>query len=289
MWKWIGIAAAGLAVVFAGVLWSGVIEDRLFNVWDPNPLDPPPAEQGPFTVEVGRVEVEDGADGEPFGITVYAPTDATEPLPTFAWVMGSNVQAFYHESLHETLASWGYLVVVPDTRPLRFLDLQYHGRVVALAEQAIDLALDGGLGVAADPERLAIGGFSVGGPLAAFTTAGTPEADAVVHWAPSPAPFWQGVDADTRYAKVDQPSFYLFGSLDEFSPASGGPADDMQAAMPNAPSTEVVIEGASHHQFQQPLGSPGLFPPAEIAMEDQQRQAIEATLAWLDEQFAIER
>lgn len=289
MLKWFGIIGLGLLVLLGGVLASGVVENNLFRVWEPNPLDPPPAAQGPFEVATDRIDVPEGADGEPFGITVYRPDGAEGPLPVFVWVMGSNVQAYYHEELHETLASWGYLVVAPDTRPLRFIDLRHHGKVVALAEQATDLALAGELGAEADPDRLALGGYSVGGPLAAFVAAGDDEADALVHWAPAPPPYWQGVDADERYPLVDQPSFYVFGSLDEFSPADGGPADDLQAAMPDAPVTEVVIEGASHHQFQQPLGTPGLFPPADISMEDQQRQAIEATLTWLDETLAIER
>ncbi|MEX1279705.1 MAG: dienelactone hydrolase family protein [Acidimicrobiia bacterium] len=289
MLKWLGIGFGALVVVLAGVLWSGVIEDNLFTVWDPNPLQPNPARQGPFEIVTDRIEVPDGADGEPFGIIVYRPDDADGPLPTFVWVMGSNVQAYYHEALHETLASWGYVVVAPDTRPLRFIDLRHHGKVVALAEQATGLALAGELGVDVDADRLALGGYSVGGPLAALTAADVPEADAIVHWAPAPPPYWQGVDADDRFPRVVQPSLFLLGGVDEFSPPTGGPAEALQAAMPDAPATTIVIEGANHHQFQQPQGGADVWPRAEIGLEDQQRQAIEATLEWLDETLDVER
>ena len=147
----------------------GVLEARLFPVWPPNFIDEPPAELGPYTVEEYRVEVEDGADGSPFGITVFEPEDAEGPLPVFMWVMGSNVQAYYHQSLHETLASWGYLVLVPDTRELLFTDFQYHNRVVQLAEQTLDIFLAQDSKTEIDDSKIGAGGYSVGGPLAAFT------------------------------------------------------------------------------------------------------------------------
>jgi len=267
----------------------GVIESRLFPVWPPNFFDEPPAELGPFEVSESRLEVEDGADGDPFGITIFEPVDAEGPLPVFLWVMGSNVQAYYHQSLHETLASWGYLVLVPDTRELRFTDFQYHNRIVLLAEQTLDIFLAMDSDKVVDDERIGAGGYSVGGPLAAFTAGRAEEIGALVYWAPSGAPFWQGLDADELYANVSAPSLYILGERDENAPADGGTPDDMQEAMPNAPFEEVVIEGANHHQFQQPTGAdPNSLPPG-ITRIEQQRIAIELTLEFLDETFGIER
>ncbi len=237
------VTALAIACLVSG---CGAIEQRLFPIWEPNFFETPPAEQGPFTIVERRVDVADGADGQPFGITVFEPQDAVGPLPVFVWVMGSNVQAYYHQSLHETLARWGYLVLVPDTRPLRFTDFQYHNRLVQLAQQTIGLALDGTIGPAADETRIAGGGYSIGGPLSAFTAARTPQLGALVYWAPSGSPIWQGLDPGELFPQVDEPSLYILGELDDDAPVDGGYPDTMQAAMP-APFQEVVI--ARHGDF----------------------------------------
>lgn len=277
---------AGLATALSGCF---VLEQRLFPVWEENFFEESPAEVGPFAALERRVDVPDGADGQPFGITVFEPADAEGPLPVFVWVMGSNVQAYYHQSLHETLASWGYLVLVPDTRPLRFADFQYHNRLVLLAEQTIGLALAGSLGVQADPGRIAAGGYSVGGPLAAFTAARTPSVGALVYWAPSGAPFWQGLSPDGLYPNVTQPALYILGDRDDDAPVEGGYPSTMQGAMPGSAFDRVIIQGATHHQFQQPTGADGFSNTPGITREEQQGIAIDETRAWLDTVFGIER
>jgi len=276
-------------VICLGLSGCGVLAARLFPVWPPNFFDEPPAELGPFEVAELRLEVEDGADGDPFGITVFEPLNAEGALPVFLWVMGSNVQAYYHQSLHETLASWGYLVVVPDTRELLFTDFQYHNRVVLLAEQALGIILSDESGYNVDTTRIGSGGYSVGGPLAAFTAGRAEEIGALVYWAPSGAPFWQGLDADALYANVSAPSRYILGERDENAPAEGGTPDDMQASMPDAPFEEIVIEGANHHQFQQPVGADSNSLTPGISRIEQQRIAIELTLEFLDNTFGIDR
>jgi len=279
------LPALAIALLGSG---CGVIEQRLFPIWEPNFFDESPAATGSFQVQERRVEVADGADGQPFGITIFEPAGADGALPVLLWVMGSNVQAYYHQSLHETLASWGYLVLVPDTRPLLFTDFQYHNRIVQLAEQTLDLALAGDLGATVDSERIAAGGYSIGGPLAAFTAARADEVDALVFWAPAGTPVWQGVNPDALFGAVDEPSIYILGELDDNAPAEGGFPDEMQSAIPGA-FTEVVIEGASHHQFQQPTGADANSNTPTITREEQQGIAIDTTRAWLDEQFGIER
>jgi hypothetical protein len=73
---------AGLALTVAG---CGI---SIFPVWPPLFFDEPPAEVGPFAVREYRVDVPEGADGQPAGITVFAPTGATDPLPALVWVLG---------------------------------------------------------------------------------------------------------------------------------------------------------------------------------------------------------
>ena len=266
----------------------GRLAQQLFPVWEENYFEKPPAKTGKYAIEEKRIEIEDGADDKPFGITVFQPVDAQGPLPVFMWVMGSNVQAYYHQSLHEILASWGYLVLVPDTRPLSFTDLNYHKRIVLLAEQTLELAMTGGIGPDVDAERIAVGGYSVGGPLAAFTAARSKVINAIVYWAPAGSPVWQGLRPRKLYPLVDEMSLYILGELDDDAPAEGGYPDDMQAAMP-ASFEAFVIEGAIHHQFQQPTGADQFSNTPEISREEQQGIAITKTREWLDTQFKIVR
>ncbi len=280
------VLLAGLAApVLSGCF---VIENIVFPVWEENYFDEPPAPVGPYAVGERRVEVEEGADGKPFGITIFEPVGVEGALPTFVWVMGSNVQAYYHQSLHETLASWGYLVLVPDTRKLRFTDFQYHNRIVLLALQTINLAFDGALGTSPDAERLAVGGYSIGGPLAAFVAAQDARVDQMAFWAPDNSPIWQGVRPGELYPRVTQPALYVLGELDESAGPEEYPAE-MQAEMTASEATVVVIPGGVHLYFQQPTGADGRNPGTDLTRFEQQGIAIETTRTWLDAQFAITR
>jgi len=267
------------------------LEAEIFPVWPANFFDAPPAALGARAVNEFRVEVPNGADGQPAGLTVFAPTDANSaPLPLLLWVTGSNVQAYYHQNLHETLASWGYVVVVPDGRPLTFTDQRYHRRTVDLARQALELALAGDLGVMVDPEQIAAGGYSIGGTLAAVLAGEDARVAAVVLWAPTSSPFWTGVDPAAAFAQVDMPVLFLLAELDHVEPPEGFPRE-MEAAMPQATVTREVIPQGLHLYFQQPTGAdrPGIDPESELTRFEQQGIAIEATRAFLDETFRIER
>jgi dienelactone hydrolase len=260
----------------------GCFDANIFPVWDPNYFDDPPAPVGPFQVEEFRVDVPDGADGSPTGITVFRPLGTDGPLPVFLWVMGSNVQAYYHQSLHETLASWGYAVVISDGRPLTFTDFQYHRRTVDLARQAIQLAVDGELDVEVDESRIAAGGYSIGATMAAFVAAEDPRVAALVFWAPTGSPFWTGVDPDELLAQVTSPSLFLLGELDPIAPATGWPAE-MQNLMADSTATVFVIEQGTHLFFQQPTGADSAADPVtELTRFEQQGIAIEETRDYLN-------
>jgi dienelactone hydrolase len=266
------------------------VESAIFPVWPANFFDEPPTAQGAATVAETRVEIPEGADGEPAGVTVFAPTDAAGPRPALVWVTGSNVQAYYHQSLHETLASWGYVVIVPDGRPLTFTDFEYHRRTIDLAKQALDLALAGDLGVTIDADRLAVGGYSIGGTLAAVMAAEDARVDAIVLWAPTSSPFWTGIpDPRQTLPDVTQPALFLLAELDHVEPPSGFPAE-MQALMTQSATTAVIIPQGLHLYFQQPTGADRPSDPdSTLTRFEQQGIAIEETLAYLDGVLGVER
>ncbi len=260
---------------------------NIFPIWEPNIFDTPPTAQGPFEVSETTVDVPEGADGEPTTITVFTPVGATGQLPAFFWVLGSNVQPYYHQSLHETLASWGYAVIVPGSRPLTFTDFQYHRRNVDLAKQALDLAIAGDLGVTIDETKVGFGGYSIGGTMAVFAAAEDDRIDAVVLWAPTGSPFWTGVEPDSLFPLVTQPVHFVLGELDNLAPPDGFPAE-MQSKMTGATNTQLVIPQGVHLYFQQPTGADSVDDPqTTLTRFEQQGIAIDATKAYLDDQFGL--
>lgn len=271
------------------------LDSAIFPVWPANIFDEQPAEQGTFSVNEFRVNVPDGADGAPTGITVFAPVDANGPRPALLWIMGSNVQAYYHQSLHETLASWGYVVISSDGRELTFTDFQYHRRTIDLALQALDLGLngqlapDGGTAVELDPDKLAVGGYSIGATLSLFAAAEDPRLDAVVTWAVTNSPFWTGVNPAPLYPQITAPTYFLLAEFDHVEPIAGFPRD-IQQQMTQSAITEYVIPEGLHLYFQQPTGADSSTDPeSSLTRFEQQGIAIERTRAWLDEQFEIAR
>lgn len=266
----------------AMILMTAGCDSNIFPVWEPNFFAMNPAELGSFGVTERRVEIDNGADGMPVGFTIFEPVGATQPLPAFIWVLGSNVQAYYHQSLHEALASWGYLVVVPDTRPLTFTDFEYHKRNTDIALQALQMAVDGEFGVAVDAGRIGAGGYSIGGTMAAFAAGLDARIKALVFWAPSDSPFWTGVDPNALLPLVESPSLFLLAELDNVVPANGWPAT-MQGLMANSQKTVETIPMGLHLFFQQPTGADSeADPETTITRPEQQGIAIDRTREYLD-------
>jgi predicted dienelactone hydrolase len=261
---------------------------NIFPIWPANYFAEPPAELGPYGFTEFRVDVPDGADGSPAGITVIAPVGAEGPRPVLLWILGSNVQAYYHQSLHENMASWGYAVIISDGRPLTFTDFSYHDRTIRLALQALEMGLSGELGVSIDEQRIAAGGYSIGATMAIFAAARDARIDAVVAWAPTTSPFWTGVNPEELYPQVTQPAYFLLAELDHVQPIDGFPRE-IQGKMTGSEITEYVIPQGLHLYFQQPTGADSAADPVStLTRFEQQGIAIERTRTWLDEQFGVE-
>lgn len=273
-------AAALLSVCGCG------FETLLFPIVEtPTLLSEPPAAPGPYGLRERRVELPDGADGQPLGITIFEPTDAEGPRPALLWVLGINNRAHFHQSFHENMASWGYVDVIPDTRDFSFFDSQYHERNTANANRAYRALINGELGVSIDPARTAFGGYSVGASMAAFAMASEPDARALVLWAPSPAPIWQGVSPDQLLPRIAQPSFFLLAELDD---VVGDWPSQLQSKMGDSQQTVFTIPQGVHLFFQQPDMVDDRNPPTDITRMEQQRIAIEQTRAYLEAQLEVE-
>lgn len=281
--------SAILGLLAASIFSSTGCDMTIFPIWEPNIFETNPAELGEFDVNERRVEIENGADGMPVGFTIFEPAGATGARPAFIWVLGSNVQSYYHQSLHEALASWGFAVIVPDTRLLTFTDFEYHKRNTDIALQALQLGLDGELGVQIDPDRIAAGGYSIGATMSAFAAAQDDRIKAMVFWAPSDAPFWTGVDPEMLLPMVSVPSLFLLAEFDDIVPVEGWPTT-MQNLMTNSDKTVETIPMGLHLFFQQPTGADSEDDPETmLTREEQQGIAIDRTRTYLDEQLEILR
>lgn len=272
------LMAVGLTAATAG---CPAIPLYLFPKFAPDLFEEPPAPLGPYAWTERRVVVDEGADGQPLGITIFEPVGAEGPRPALVWVLGVNNLAHYHQSFHEHMASHGYIDVIPDTRDIYFADRQYNARNVNNALLAFGLTLDGALDLDVDPQRVALGGYSAGATMAAFAAAQEPRAQALTMWAPTSSPVWQGVDPQALLPQVTQPSLFMMAALDE----SGGPQAyprEMIALMTQADVTQYVIPGGVHLYFQQPSGADDRNPTTNVTREAQMSVAIEETRAYLD-------
>jgi dienelactone hydrolase len=272
------------------VLFTGCgLESMIFPMFGPAPLDEPPATLGPYTPVERQINLDDLGDGQPGGITIFEPQEATGQRPTLVWVQGINNHAYYHQSFHEYMASWGYIQVVPDVRPMDFTDTDFNGRHTRIANHAFNLAADNAEGIKSDPDRIAIGGYSAGGSMAAFAAGREPRTRALVMWGPAPAWVWQGIDPNQELPNVKAPSLFLLAEFDEN--AGDWPAQ-MQALMSQSGQTVTTIQGGIHMYFQQPQFPPDYpfptGPPATITLQEEQRHALTITRSFLDDNMDVQ-
>lgn len=277
---------AGLfaVIALAAALQAGcMIETIIFPISEtPELLPEPPAGLGPAGFNQRRAEFDDLGDGQPGGVTIFEPAAATDPSPLLVWVLGVNNRAHFHQSLHEFLASWGYAVVIPDTRDISFFDARYHRRNVDNALATYSRAVGGDLALLVDPQRTAFGGYSVGGSLAAFAAAEQPQARGLVMWAPAPAPAWQGLNPAALLPWVRQPSLFLLAEFDIVTPADQWPAELMRQMSMSSQTVFTVAQGV-HLYFQQPGFVDERNPPTMMTRIEQMRIGLEQTRAFLDD------
>lgn len=284
-YAWLLIGFTSLFIIGAAGL--EVAERALFPVWEPNPFDEPPADLGPYEVSQEDFDLDTVIRGENYDVTVFTPEDADGSIPLFVWVMGSNVQDYYQLSLHKTLASWGYMVIVPEAPKFSFTNPVYHKNVLKIAINASNSAIEGDFGYQINEDKIAAGGYSVGASLAAFLAAKEPEIDTLVYWGPSGSPYWLGVNAKKLYSEVNEPALYVLGGSDDSAPPKGGYPARMQDLMPRSDSEVRIIEGGVHHYFQQPTGLDNFTTSTEITRFEQQKMAINATRNWLNKTFKV--
>ena len=264
------------------------VEQLIFPIFEAEIIDPPPVPIGPFAFEEQRIEFDDLGDGVAGGVTVFQPTDASGPRPALVWVLGINNRAHYHQSLHEHLASQGFVSIIPDTRDFSFLDVIYHQRSAENAVETYNRASRGELGVSIDSSRIAFGGYSIGATMAVFAAAAVPDAAALVLWAPTGAPYWTGVTPELLYPEVKAPVLFVIGELDPVASPTGFPSD-LRQGLVGVPSVSwVVIDGGTHLFFQQPSGVDDRITGAGITRREQQAIAIGETRDYLEETFGID-
>ena len=153
------------------------------------------------------------------------------------------------------IAEQGYLVVIP-SMPLNFAVLNPDAASGVIAEH---------------PEVLAwaVGGHSLGGAMAGqFVASHSDTVDGLVLWAAYTA-------SDTSTSGVD--AVVIYGSLDSSS-AKITSAASIALLPVNTPVIE--IEGGNHANFGSYTGQAN-DPPATIPREDQQTQAVSATVELL--------
>ena len=268
-------------LVLIAILTPGCVERLLFPVFDAELLIPNPGPLGPYATVEKRIEWETGGDGDRLGATAYLPADAQSPCPVMLWVLGVNNRAHYHQSFHECLASRGCVSIVPDTRDISFVDFRYHSRNIENALFVLDKALAGEMGFSVDATRVASGGYSIGGTMAAMAAGRDARISSLVLWAPAPAPTWLGATPKDLLPQVKCKALFVLGEKDIVAPLDEWPKE-MRGMMSAADIAELIIPEGVHLFFQQPSGVDDRNPPTDITRREQQEIAIRRSLEFLD-------
>lgn len=184
---------------------------------------------------------------------VFEPTGQT-PETGLIFYPGGRVDARSYAPAARAIAASGFLVVVP-AMPLNLAVLD-PDRAAAVQSAFPEI------------RRWAIGGHSLGGAMAAQFAANHPgQVDGLVLWAAYPA-------GSADLSGTSLPVASVYGSLDGVAPPS-----QIQGSRSLLPATTLWTEiaGGNHAQFGW-YGPQSGDNPATIPREDQQQQAIAATL-----------
>jgi len=221
-------------------------------LWGSTPLGPDPtavaalASDAVVSVEIGRV-----AALQPVG---------QEPKTGLVLYPGGRVDFRSYAPLARAIAAQGYLVVIP-RMPLNL--------AVLAPERATEI-IEG----YPEIEAWAVGGHSLGGAMAArYASVHLDRVEGLVLWASYPA------DANSLAGRSDLAVVSVYGTLDGLT--EGDEIAASRALLP-ASTRWVEIEGGNHAQFGWYGAQKGDLL-ASISHEEQQRIAVEAAVALLEE------
>jgi dienelactone hydrolase len=189
------------------------------------------AHRGPHRVAAGNL-----ADAGMPGL-VFAPVGG-RGLPAVALAHGWLQPAHRYADTMRYLASWGLVVVAPDTQKG---PIPSHGTMARDLTTALHLVADGKLGngrVRVDARKLGVIGHSIGGGAAVLAAAADASIGAVVT-VTAAATHPSAVEAASR---VHVPGLHLVGGDDEMADGDGASI----AAAWAGPSLLRTVKGASH-------------------------------------------
>lgn len=186
----------------------------------------------------------------------FEPADQ-QPTTGFIFYPGGRVDPVAYAPPAREIAAAGYLVVIPQMR----LNLAFFE-----PNKAADV-MDAYPYIA----HWAVGGHSLGGAMAArFAEEHPAVVDGLVLWAAYPP-------EDNSLATTDLPVLSLYGTRDGLT--TGQKIDNSRKLLP-AGTRYVPIEGGNHGQFGY-YGTQSGDTQATISRQEQQQQAIEATVSLL--------
>ena len=235
-----------LKYVLLGILAAAGIAGFGFLIWALNPLEASPEALAALESD-SKVTVAEG------DYVTFMPAN-TEPSRALVFYPGGHVDYRAYAVPLRKIAEQGYLVILLPVR-------------LNLALFDVDAA-DKAIPDFPEIEDWVVCGHSLGGVAASSYAKENDLLNGVVYWAAYPA--------DDSLKNADLEFISIYGTLDKG-------LDAMQASSALLPSNTdfVVIKGGNHSQF----GNYGLQPgdnEATISREEQQAQAVEATIRLLE-------
>ena len=234
------------------------------------PVGPDPGEPGSGTSSVAthELQLEGGVFPKNADLTIYLP-DAAGPLPVVVFNHGFQLGTDQYVSYGEHLASWGYVVVLPQM-PGSLLNAPNHKELKEYEIKVIDWIVanaavaDGPMQGKADATRIGLAGHSMGGKVALLTATadsrpiavfGVDAVDAAGGPIPGSAENYPSVTPELM-SQITVP-FVTLGettnaSCSGFLCQACAPADDnfhQYFEHATGPALEIEVLGANHMSF----------------------------------------